>query len=79
MQIHSCRNNFLAALKKYDMSARDIHANINWFMNVPVHPDGPAEIEEGLSEPGDYVDLRADVSLKIEGFAMTRIALACRN
>ncbi|HEV7619731.1 MAG TPA: DUF1989 domain-containing protein [Burkholderiaceae bacterium] len=57
---HSCRNNFLAALKKYDMSARDIHANINWFMNVPVHPDGSAEIEEGLSEPGDYVDLRAD-------------------
>jgi uncharacterized protein YcgI (DUF1989 family) len=29
-------------------------------MNVPVHPDGSAETEEGLSEPGDYVDLRAD-------------------
>lgn len=42
------------------MSARDIHANINWFMNVPVHADGSAEIEDGLSEPGDYVDLRAE-------------------
>lgn len=57
---HSCRDNFLRALKAHGMSARDIHANVNWFMNVPVHPDGAAEIEEGLSEPGDYVDLRAE-------------------
>ena len=57
---HSCRNNFIAALKSRGMSARDIHSNINWFMNVPVRPDGSAEIEDGLSEPGDYVDLRAE-------------------
>jgi urea carboxylase-associated protein 1 len=57
---HSCRDNFLAALKERGMSARDIHANINWFMNVPVHPDGSAQIEDGKSEPGDYVDLRAE-------------------
>jgi urea carboxylase-associated protein 1 len=57
---HSCRDNFLAALKQHGMSARDIHANINWFMNVPVRPDGSAQIEEGTSEPGDYVDLRAE-------------------
>jgi len=57
---HSCRDNFLRALKRYGMSARDIHANINWFMNVPVHADGSAQIEEGLSEPGDHVDLRAE-------------------
>jgi hypothetical protein len=34
-------------------------------MNVPVHPDGSAEIEEGLSEPEDYVDLRADKDVLI--------------
>lgn len=57
---HSCRDNFLRALKRHGMSARDMHANINWFMNVPVHADGAAEIEEGNSVPGDYVELRAE-------------------
>ena len=57
---HSCRDNFLAALKGHGLSARDIHANVNWFMNVPVRADGAAAIEEGISEPGDFVDLRAE-------------------
>jgi uncharacterized protein len=56
----ACRDNFLAALKKRGMSARDIHANVNFFMNVPVQPDGSAEIVEGLSTPGDFVELRAE-------------------
>jgi uncharacterized protein YcgI (DUF1989 family) len=33
--------------------------NINWFMNVPVEPDGALGIVDGLSAPGKYVDLRA--------------------
>jgi urea carboxylase-associated protein 1 len=56
----SCRNNFIAALGEHGMGARDIAANINFFMNVPVRPDGSTEIVEGLSVPGDYVDLRAE-------------------
>jgi urea carboxylase-associated protein 1 len=56
----SCRRNFIAALAKHGMRPRDIPANINFFMNVPVRPDGSTEIVEGLSEPGDYVDLRAE-------------------
>lgn len=56
----SCRDNFLAAMESLGMSARDIHQNINFFMNVPVHSDGSSAIEEGLSEPWDYVELRAD-------------------
>ena len=56
----ACRDNFLVALKQRGMSARDIHANINFFMNVPVETDGSAEIVEGLSTPGDYVELKAD-------------------
>jgi urea carboxylase-associated protein 1 len=62
---HSCRDNLLAGIKPYGMSARDIHANINWFMNVPVHADGSAQIEEGTSVPGDYVDLRAEKSVLV--------------
>jgi urea carboxylase-associated protein 1 len=56
----SCRNNFIAALAEHGMSPRDIPANINFFMNVPVRPDGSTEIVEGLSLPGDFVDLRAE-------------------
>lgn len=56
----SCRTNFTTALASHGLTARDIPANINFFMYVPVHPDGSTQIEEGRSEPGDYVDLRAD-------------------
>jgi uncharacterized protein len=57
----ACRDNFLVALKQRGMSARDIHANVNFFMNVPVEADGSAEIVEGLSTPGDFVELRAEM------------------
>ncbi|MGC1576891.1 MAG: DUF1989 domain-containing protein [Beijerinckiaceae bacterium] len=56
----SCRSNFITALRAHGMDPRDIPANINFFMNVPVRPDGSTEIVDGLSEPGDYVDLRAE-------------------
>ena len=56
----SCRGNFIAALAEHGMDGRDIPANINWFMYVPVKPDGTTEIVDGRSEPGDYVDLRAE-------------------
>jgi hypothetical protein len=56
----SCRGNFIEVLAEHGMDARDIPANINWFMYVPVKPDGMTEIVDGRSEPGDYVDLRAE-------------------
>jgi len=56
----SCRSNFMTALAEHGLGPRDIVANINFFMNVPVRPDGSTEIVEGLSEPGDFVDLRAE-------------------
>ena len=56
----ACRDNFLAAMKMRGMSARDIHANINFFMNVPVLADGSTEIVDGLSTPGDFVELKAE-------------------
>ena len=56
----NCRDNFTAALREHGLDAGDIPSNVNFFMYVPVHSDGSTEIEEGRSEPGDYVDLRAD-------------------
>ena len=56
----SCRGSFIAALAEHGLGPRDIPANINFFMYVPVRQDGSTEIVEGLSEPGDYVDLAAE-------------------
>ena len=57
----NCRDNFLRALGRLGLGKKDIVANVNFFMNVPVGPDGVLAIVDGLSRPGDYVDLRAEV------------------
>ena len=59
--MHSCRDNFLCAcLRDGRMNKRDIAANINFFMNVPVTPEGGLTFEDGISAPGKYVELRAE-------------------
>ncbi len=60
--MHSCRDSFLIALAREDkgMGKRDLAPNINFFMNVPVTPDGGLSFEDGLSGPGKYVELRAE-------------------
>ena len=57
---HNCRDTFLAALKPFGLDARDIVANVNFFMYVPVLADGHTAITEGGSKPGDYVELVAE-------------------
>jgi len=59
----SCRQNFLRALAPFGLGKKDIVANVNWFMNVPVGPDGKMGIVDGQSKAGDYVDLRADMDV----------------
>ncbi|HKX65482.1 MAG TPA: urea amidolyase associated protein UAAP2 [Rhizomicrobium sp.] len=61
--MHACRENFLLALAPYGMGKRDIVSNINFFMNVPVLPNGDLAIVDGLSKPGDYVELRAQMDV----------------
>ena len=45
--MHNCRDSFLLALARHGhgMSKRDLPNNINFFMNVPVTPEG------GLTSP----------------------------
>ena len=60
--MHACRQSFLAALLKYGngLEKRDIPNNINFFMNVPVTPEGGLTFEDGISEAGKYVEMRAE-------------------
>ncbi|WP_183085800.1 MULTISPECIES: urea amidolyase associated protein UAAP2 [Kocuria] len=57
---HGCADNFLAELSRYGMGKRDQVSNVNWFMNVPVDPDGALGIVDGISAPGLSVSLRAE-------------------
>ena len=60
----SCQRNFERELQKYGMSEKDVVSNINFFMNVPVK-NGRAAIVDGQSQPGDYVDLRAEMDVLV--------------
>jgi urea carboxylase-associated protein 1 len=57
---HACVENFLIEGSRRGLDKRDIVSNINWFMNVPVDPDGALGIVDGRSGPGKRVALRAD-------------------
>lgn len=58
---HACVENFLIEGSRWGLDKRDLVSNINWFMNVPVDPDGALGIVDGLSAPGKRVALRADI------------------
>jgi uncharacterized protein YcgI (DUF1989 family) len=63
--MHACRNSFLLAISdpKWNLSKRDVTANINFFMNVPVTPDGRLTFEDGISDPLKYVEMRAEMDV----------------
>src|SRR6187399_2386637 len=60
--MHSCRDNFLLEIqeRRPELSLRDLTANINFFMNVPVSPEGELHFDDGISAPGRYVEMRAE-------------------
>jgi hypothetical protein len=61
--MHACRNSFVKAALEWGhgLEKRDITANINFFMNVPVTPEGKLTFEDGISNPGKYVEMRAEM------------------
>jgi urea carboxylase-associated protein 1 len=69
--MHSCRDSFLHALahdpicEGLGMSKRDIPSNINFFMNVPVSEDGGLDFADGVSAPGKYVEMKAEMDVVV--------------
>ncbi|WP_035382546.1 urea amidolyase associated protein UAAP2 [Ferriphaselus sp. R-1] len=69
--MHSCRDNFLHALahdprcEQLGLGKRDIPSNINFFMNVPVTEDGGLEFVDGISAPGKYVEMKAEMDVLV--------------
>jgi urea carboxylase-associated protein 1 len=73
--MHSCRDNFMLAIARYAdanpspqgvspvFGKRDVVSNINFFMNVPVTHEGKLTFEDGISAPGKYVEMRAEMDV----------------
>jgi urea carboxylase-associated protein 1 len=64
--MHSCRDSFVLAVvnnDRFNLTKRDLTHNINFFMNVPVTADGGLSFADGLSGPGQYVELRAAMDI----------------
>ena len=63
--MHNCRDTFLLQLAKSDLplGKRDLSHNINFFMNVPVTPEGGLTFADGVSEAGKYVEMRAEMDV----------------
>jgi urea carboxylase-associated protein 1 len=60
--MHACRDSWMLAIaehKEYGLAKEDIGHNINFFMNVPVTPEGQLQFADGVSAPGKYVELTA--------------------
>jgi urea carboxylase-associated protein 1 len=56
---HACRETFLRYGAPAGIGQRQLGHNINFFMNVPVTPDGGLMFDDGLSAPGKHVELTA--------------------
>ena len=65
--MHACRDSWLLALGENDwgMTKRDLTHNVNFFMNVPVTPEGGLTFEDGISAPGKYVELEARMDVRV--------------
>jgi urea carboxylase-associated protein 1 len=57
--MHNCRDSFLLAMARSGraLDKRDIGANVNFFMNVPVTAEGGLRFADGISDAGKYVEL----------------------
>jgi len=60
---HACRENFILELSRHGLTKRDIVANLNSFMNVPIDPSGNFTVVDGISAPGNYVDVTAEMDV----------------
>ncbi|MBX9445502.1 urea amidolyase associated protein UAAP2 [Dickeya chrysanthemi] len=66
--MHACRDSWMLAVAQhpeYRLTKRDITHNINFFMNVPVTPDGGLTFADGISAPGKYVEMVAKMNVLV--------------
>lgn len=66
--MHACRDSWMLAVAEnpeFGITKRDITHNINFFMNVPITPEGGLTFADGISAPGKYVELQAKMDVYV--------------
>lgn len=66
--MHSCRDSWLRAVAEhpeFGLTKTDIAHNINFFMNVPVTEEGGLTFEDGISDAGKYVEMKAEMDVLV--------------
>ena len=58
----NAHDNFITELGKYGMDERDLAMCVNFFSKVTVDDAGRLRFHEGNSQPGAFVDLRAEMN-----------------
>lgn len=64
--MHACRDSWMLAVAEhpeFGITKRDIAHNINFFMNVPITPEGGLTFADGISGAGKYVELKAKMDV----------------
>ncbi|CAM3251790.1 urea amidolyase associated protein UAAP2 [Paenibacillus lupini] len=61
LHMHNCRDTFMLQLAQRGepYGKRDLAPNVNFFMNVPVTPEGGLKFDDGVSSPGAYVEMQS--------------------
>jgi len=59
----NCADNLTLAFKPYGIQREDFDFDccFNIFMNLTFEPDGSMNLQEPLSKPGNYIDLKAEM------------------
>lgn len=66
--MHACRDSWMLAVAEhpeFGITKRDITHNINFFMNVPITPEGGLSFADGISGAGKYVELKAKMDVVV--------------
>jgi urea carboxylase-associated protein 1 len=66
--MHACRDSWMLAVAEhpeFGLTKQDITHNVNFFMNVPVTPEGGLTFADGISAPGKYVELQARMDVLV--------------
>lgn len=77
--MHNCRDNFLAAIASWrtSLEKRDLSANVNFFLHAPVSANGELSFAESQTEPGSFVELRAEMDVIALVSACPQLNNAC--
>ena len=63
--VKNAYDSFVVELAKYGMTARDLPAPVNFFSRVVVDGTGAMSFVRGHSQPGDTVELRAEMNVLV--------------